>query len=102
MKEDRMMNKTKTDERQPAYRCAEGCEVDDEVIMMVKQLQQQCHQWDRNRVRAKNGIKTMMLVVVAIFTYSVLPDFECQYVLGHDALRPAMVCNHLTNTLHLC
>ena len=102
MKEEKMTNIMKTNELQLADRWAESYEMDAEVMMMVQQLQQQCLRWDRNRVRAKNGFKTMMLVATAVFTYSILPSFDCQYVLGHDAFRPAMVCNHLNNTLHLC
>lgn len=88
--------KTTNNERHPAS------VPDKEVQQMVQNLQRQCAEWNRNVKRAAATIKTMAIMVVCGLTYSVLPNLGCQYIEGHNAHRPILVCNQLTNTLQQC
>lgn len=88
--------KTTNNERHPAS------VPDKEVQQMVQNLQRQCTEWNGKAKRTVAMLTMVAIMVVCGAAYNVLPNLDCQYIEGHNAHRPILVCNQLTNTLQQC
>ena len=48
------------------------------------------------------ALKTIVILAVMGLEYHFLPNAECQYVIGHNAHKPMVVCEQLNNILEQC
>lgn len=69
---------------------------------IVDNYVKRCLIWERNIKRALIIAKAIVVLIIVGVSYLFTPDLECQYVIGHNAHKPAMVCEQLNNTLEQC
>lgn len=84
------------------YDCTDSHEVNARVQEMVQELQNRCIVWDKQFKQTVVALKTIVILAVMGLEYHFLPNPECQYVIGHNAHKPMVVCEQLNNILEQC
>lgn len=84
------------------YDCTDSHEVNAQVQEMVQELQNRCIVWDKQFKRMVVALKTIVILAVMGLEYHFLPNVECQYMIGHNAHKPMVVCEQLNNILEQC